>query len=223
MQATPISLDAPSTGRERVLLVLKTKGPQTADQIARRLGVTTMAVHQHLAVLSGEELVNFTHNRHKVGRPARLWRLTPNAYNLFPDHHAELAVGMIQAIQSAFGNEGLNRLTEERMRQQITAYRSRMPEPSASLEERVIALARIRREEGYMAESRAHRDGSFEIIENHCSIADAARLCQNLCGCELSLFRTILGKDVAIERSEHILSGDRCCIYRITHLVHAPA
>jgi predicted ArsR family transcriptional regulator len=208
--------DAPGSGRERVLYVLKTKGPQTAARIAKRLSVTPMAVRQHLAVLEGEKLVDFTDNRRKVGRPARLWRLTPNAYDQFPDCHAELAVGMLRAIERAFGEEGIERLTEERTRQQAESYRARMPGPTASLEERVATLARIRREEGYMAESRLNRDGTIDLVENHCSIAKAARLCPKLCSGELSLFRTVLGDDVSVERTEHILSGGRCCSYCIT-------
>lgn len=223
MYAVVMSSDARGTGRERVLYVLKTKGPQTAAQIAKRLGVTTMAVRQHLAVLEGEKLVDFTDERRKVGRPARLWRLTPDAYDRFPDCHAELAVGMLQAIERAFGEEGIERLTVERTRQQAESYRARMPGPNASLEERVATLARIRREEGYMAESRRNRDGAIELVENHCSIAKAARLCPKLCGGELSLFRTVLGDDVSVERTEHILSGDRCCSYCITGLSNEPA
>ena len=208
--------DAPGTGRDRVLFVLKTKGPQTSARIAKRLGVTTTAVRQHLAVLQGEKLVDYADDRRKVGRPARLWRLTPDAYDRFPDTHADLAVGMLQAIQSAFGEEGLERLTEERTRQQVESYRTRMPGSNAAVEERVATLARIRREEGYMAESRRHRDGTIELVENHCSIAKAARFCPGLCGSELSLFRAVLGDDVSVKRTEHILSGDRCCSYRIT-------
>lgn len=211
-----MSTDAPGSGRERVLFLLKTKGPQTAARMGKRLGVTTMAVRQHLAVLQGEELVDFTDDRRKVGRPARLWRLTPKAYERFPDCHGELAVGMLQAIKSTFGEEGLERLTEERTRQQVESCRARMPGPDAALEERVAILARIRREEGYMAEWRRRRDGTLELVENHCSIAKAARFCSKLCGGELSLFRAVLGEDVSVERIEHILSGDRCCSYRIT-------
>lgn len=214
--ATAINTDAPGSGRERVLFVLKTKGPQTATRIAKRLGVTTMAVRQHLAVLEGEKLVDFTDERRKVGRPARLWRLTTKAYDRFPDYHAELAVGMLQAIQIAFGEEGLERLTEERTRQQAESYRARMPGPDASVEERVATLTRIRREEGYMAEWRRRRDGTLELVENHCSIAKAARFCPKLCAGELSLFRTVLGDDASVDRVEHILSGDRCCSYCIT-------
>ena len=211
-----MSSDAPGSGRERVLFVLKTKGQQTVARMAKHLGVTTVAVRQHLAVLEGEKLVDFTDERRKVGRPARVWRLTPNANDRFPDCHAELAVGMLQAIQSAFGEEGLERLTEERTRQQAVSYRARIPDPNAPLKERVAMLARVRREEGYMAESRRRRDGTFELMENHCSIAKAARVCPKLCGGELSLFRNVLGDDVSVERIEHILSGDRCCSYRIS-------
>jgi len=208
--------DTPASGRDRVLLLLKTKGPQTAARMARRLSVTTMAVRQHLAVLQGEELVDFTDERRKVGRPARLWRLTPKAYDRFPDCHVELAVGMLQAIQRAFGEQGLERLTDERTRQQTESYRARIPRRDAPLEERVAVLARIRREEGYMAEYRRSRDGTLKLVENHCSIAKAARFCPKLCGGELSLFRAALGDDVSVERVEHILSGDRCCAYSIT-------
>jgi len=215
--------DVPGSGRERVLFVLKTKGAQTASGMAQSLGVTTMAVRQHLAVLEAEKLVDFTDERGTVGRPARLWQLTSNAYDRFPDCHAELAVGMLQAVQRTFGEQGLDLLTEERTRQQAQTYRARMPDPNSPIEDRLASLARIRREEGYMAESKRRRDGTFELVENHCSIAKAARLCPNLCGGELSLFRTLLGEDVSVERVEHILSGDRCCSYRITERPIEPA
>jgi len=218
-----MSSDVPGSGRERVLFVLKKKGPQTAARMAKSLGVTTMAVRQHLAVLEGEKLVDFTDERGTVGRPARLWQLTSNAYDRFPDFHAELAVGMLQAVQSAFGEQGLERLTEERTRQQAQTYRARMPDPTAPIEDRLASLARIRREEGFMAEWKRRPDGALELVENHCSIAKAARLCPKLCGGELSLFRTLLGEDVSVERVEHILSGDRCCSYRIAERPIEPA
>jgi predicted ArsR family transcriptional regulator len=212
-----MNLDCAGSGRERVLFLLKTKGPQTAAWMAKKLGVTTMAVRQHLSVLQGVGFVDFTDERRRVGRPPRVWQLTSKAYDRFPDSHAELAVGMLRAIQTAFGEEGIARLTEERTRQQAHSYTARMPGPDAPLEERVATLARLRLEEGYMAEWGRRRDGKIELIENHCSIAKAAQFCSKLCAAELSLFRTVLGDDVSVERVEHILSGDRCCTFCITH------
>ena len=223
MNNSATSSDVPGSGRKRVLFVLKTNGPQTAVHIAKRLGVTTMAVRQHLALLEGEALIDFTLERRKVGRPIRRWRLTDKGYDLFPDRHAELAIAMLEAVGDAFGENGYDRFAEALTRLQVDAYRARMPPAEAPLEERVACLARIRLEEGYMAESRLRLDGVVELVENHCSIAKAARLCSKLCGSELSLFQAILGERVRIERVEHILSGDPRCTFCISEPSQEPA
>jgi predicted ArsR family transcriptional regulator len=190
--------------------------------MAKRLDVTTMAVRQHLSALHQDGVVDYVDERRKVGRPVRVWRLTPKAYDRFQDCHAELAVGMLQAVQSAFGEEGLKRLIGERTRQYIKSYRERMPGPGTPLEQRVGALARIRREEGYMAEWHRRRDETIDLVENHCSIDKAARFCQMLCSSELSVFRAVLGDDVSVHRFEHLLGGDRRCTYRISKRTEVP-
>ena len=208
-------MGARDTAKGRVLVVLKTSGSLTTARIARRLGITTTGARQHLDVLEEQGLVDFTDVRSKVGRPARLWHLTAKASQRFSDSHAELALTMLRAIKRTFGDQGLARLVSEQTRQQAEAYRARMPDPNASLGERVARLARLRREEGYMAESRRTRHGTFELIENHCSIAKAARAYPNLCNGELALFRAVLGKGVVVHCSEHLLAGDRRCVYRL--------
>ena len=207
--------ETPGSGRDRVLYQLKTHGPQTAARVGKRLAVTTMAVRQHLSVLQAEGVVDFTDERRKVGRPARLWQLTAKANDRFPDSHSELAVDLLQAIQSVSGAAGLERLTAARTRKQVKSYRARMPSRDRPLEERVAALARIRRDEGYMAECRRVRKGTIELVENHCAISKAAQFCPKLCSGELTLFREALGDDVTVERVEHMLSGDRRCTFRI--------
>ena len=181
-----------------------------------------MAVRQHLAALQEEGLVDYIDKRQKVGRPARVWRLTLKAYDRFPDRHAELAVGMLQSVQSVFGEEGLERLIAARTQQQIEAYRARIPGPDTPLEQRVAALARIRRDEGYMAEWRRVRDGTIEFLQNHCAIDSAARFSSMFCGGELALFRAVLGDGVSVQRFEYLHSGDRRCAYRISSLLKYP-
>jgi predicted ArsR family transcriptional regulator len=197
------------------MFVLKTQGPQTAAQIAGRLGVTTIAVRQHLAVLGRERLVDFADHRRKVGRPVRIWRLTPEGYDRFTDGHGAFAVEVLQAVRGAFGAAGLERLTAERTRQQVARYRARMPGDNAPLEDRLAVLVRLRREEGFMAESRRNPDGTFELVEHHCSVAKAVRCQPSLCDGESQLFRAVLGGRVTVARTQHLLAGDRCCAYRI--------
>ncbi len=199
--------------RDRILTLLKTSGVATAAALAGRLGVTPMAVRQHLWSLRARHLVEFTDERRPVGRPARVWRLAARAHAGFPDSHAELAVGVIHAVREAFGEKGLERVVARRRRRSLATYRRRLA-PFPTLARRVAALARIRRDEGYMAAWRRAPDGLL-LIENHCAINAAARACPGLCAAELELFRAALGRGVAVERREHILNGGRRCVYHI--------
>ena len=190
-------------------------------QLAERLGVTRMAVRQHLYGLEAEKLVTSEDRRGPLGRPARHWRLTPDADRLFPEAYAELNVSLIGALGDVFGPAGLKRVIEARRERQEADYRKRIS-PLAPLRRRVEALAAIRNAEGYMAEVR--KDGrGYLLVENHCPICAAASVCQGFCSTELDLFRSVLGAGVLVERVEHILSGDRRCAYRITPAPRAPA
>ena len=82
----------------------------------------------------------------------------------------------ISRRRGAFGAEGLDRLISERTRHQLKEYRARM-RGRESLEERVVALAAIRREQGYMAEWSRASDGTMLLVENHCPICAAASAC----------------------------------------------
>jgi predicted ArsR family transcriptional regulator len=103
---------------------------------------------------------------------------------------------------------------EVRTRHQIDNYENEISNQK-SLKKKLETLANIRTDEGYMAEVEALEDGSFLLIENHCPICTAAQTCTGLCVRELEVFQTVLGKDVAIERSEHILTNSRRCVYRV--------
>ena len=182
--------------------------------LAARLKVTTMAVRQHLYALQQEKLVSAEERPVPLGRPAKYWRLTREADRLFPDAYAELNVALIDAVGKTFGPEGMQRLLDTRLARQSAEYAARIT-LSAPLAKKLEQLARVRTDEGYMAEVK--RDGrGFLFIENHCPICAAATLCQGFCATELDLFRKVLGPGVSVERAEHIVSGDRRCAYRIS-------
>ena len=201
---------------EGVLYQLKTRGPQTAAQVAKRLGVTPMAVRQHLYRLADAGEVAFSDERRKVGRPARVWRLTEAAASRFPNSHGDLTIEIISAVKSAFGEAGMERLLIERTHRQLDDYRKRLRGAGKSLGARVHALAEIRREQGYMAECTTRTEGGWLLRENHCPICAAAKVCQGLCREELGLFRAVLGPEVRVERTDHLLEGASRCAYVIT-------
>ena len=204
-----------SSGKTRRAIVkrLKAEGPVDSARLARRMGLTPMAVRQHLYALQREKLVTAEERKGPLGRPAKYWQLTREADRLFPDAYAELSVALIGALGDTFGEAGVQRVLASRCAAQRTAYRARI-DASAPLGDKLRALAKQRTEEGYMAEVRRDGDG-YLFIENHCPICAAASVCQGFCSTELDLFREVLGPEVAVERGEHIVSGDRRCVYRI--------
>ena len=201
--------------RRAIVHLLKQEGGLDAQALAARLQLSAMAVRQHLYALQDEHLVTYHEVPRPVGRPAKLWQLTPTADRLFPEAYAELTVSLLTSVTEAFGAAGLERLLDVRTRQQIAAYDQQMA-GQTTLRQRVETLAAMRTDEGYMAEVQAQADGSFLLLEKHCPICAAAVACTGLCGKELEVFRAVLGPHVAIERTEHIVLGARRCAYRVS-------
>ena len=201
--------------RRAIGKLLKMEGPIDSAQLAERLGLTTMAVRQHLYALQREGLVTHEERPVPIGRPAKFWSLTREADRLFPEAYAELSVALIDSVKDAFGEEGLERVLTSRCARQRTDYGKRI-RPGDSLERKLQELAKVRSEEGYMAEIRREEDASYLLVENHCPICAAANACQGFCSTELELFRSVLGPGVNVERAEHIIRGDQRCVYRVT-------
>jgi len=200
--------------RRAITKLLKTEGPIDSAQLSKRLGLTAMAVRQHLYALQREGLVTAESRPVPIGRPAKFWRLTPDADHLFPEAYAELSVALIDSVKDAFGEKGLERVLTSRCARQRMDYTKRIS-PRATLEKKLRELAKVRTEEGYMAEIRSEGGGSYLLVENHCPICAAANACQGFCSTELDLFRSVLGPNVSVERAEHIVKGDQRCVYRV--------
>ncbi len=200
--------------RQAILRLLKQQGPSDSEALAAQLGISAMAVRQHLYALHTKRLVTYQEEQRPIGRPPKMWCLTPAAEPHFPDAHADLTVNLMNAVEQAFGEQGVKRVVLRCAEQQIETYRSRIP-ARASLQHRLQALISLRNEEGFMAEVQRQRDGSFLLIENHCPISAAANVCPKLCDAEMEVFRAILGEGVTIERAEHMMAGARRCVYRI--------
>jgi predicted ArsR family transcriptional regulator len=211
-----MSLDnvKPSAAAERLLGLIKRRGPQRAADLAAALAITPEAARQQLVRLAGEGLVVARLERGGVGRPAQFWALSAVGETRFPDAHAELTVRLIEAVRSELGDDALERIVVARERDARQVYGAEM-HGAADVAERVARLAAIRTREGYMAEW-SQDEAGFLLVENHCPICAAATACKGFCRAELEVFQDVLGPEVAVARTEHIPLGARRCAYRIT-------
>jgi predicted ArsR family transcriptional regulator len=197
----------------RILILIKTDGPQLAAAIGDTLGISGEAARQQLSKMAEEGLVEpVTVAAAGRGRPRQLWHLTASGNRQFPDGHAELTASLLGTLVEQLGAAALDTVISAREAETLQRYRQELGE-AHDLASRIEALAGIRTREGYMADHWQEADGSFMLVENHCPICAAATACAGFCRSELETFRAVLGAD--IERSEHILAGARRCAYHI--------
>ena len=199
---------------EQTLFLIKTRGPQTAQQLAALLDLTSMGARRQLEAWQEKGMLTYEEVADKRGRPSRRWLLTEAGHGRFPDRHADLTLQLIDQVRALFGDAGLDKLIDSREAASERQYRSHLAAAN-TLPERVAALVRARSAEGYMAEVETRDDGSLLLIENHCPICAAAKQCQQFCRSELEVFQRVLGPDCSVGRVEHMLAGARRCVYLI--------
>ncbi|MGN5107510.1 helix-turn-helix transcriptional regulator [Aeromonas hydrophila] len=197
---------------DKILFLLKSHGPQSAAELGEQLQMTSMGARQHLMTLEADGWVSFNDEARGRGRPVRLWHLTEQAWQRFPDSHSELTLQLIDNIQLLFGEVGMERLIAQREQQQLARYQAELTQPA--LADRLAALTAQRTREGYMADFRQEEDGSWLLWESHCPICAAARACRGFCRSELEMFRRLLAP-AGVEREQYLLEGDHRCLYRI--------
>ncbi|TFY95192.1 transcriptional regulator [Pseudomonas nabeulensis] len=207
--------EAASSTTDRLLHLLKTRGPQQAADAGRVLSMTAEAARQQFNKLASSGLVEAYTQARGVGRPSQFWKLTEAGHSRFPDTHSELTIQLLDTVRQAFGEQAIDRLIDMREQKSREWYLHEMSD-AHDLKERVKRLAQLRSREGYMAEYEELDDGTLLFIENHCPICAAATACQGFCRAELMVFEQVLR--ARVERIEHIISNARRCAYKITPL-----
>ena len=197
---------------EKLLILLKKNGPMQASEAGEHLGTTGEAARQQFTKLARDGMVEAHSECRGVGRPVQRWHLTALGNKRFPDCHAELTVKILTTIRRELGEDAIGKIITARENEARRDYFDKL-QGAETLEERIIRLVAIRTEEGYMAQWEKEPEGSWLIIENHCPICSAARMCQGFCRAELELFQTVL--NASVERVEYLLTDSRRCVYRV--------
>lgn len=197
----------------KILMLLKMRGPLTALEIAHELKITKEGVRQQLLKLVEDDFISPQEESKGVGRPQKTFSLTTDGNSKFPDTHAELTLKLINII-SAMGENTMQTVIDVYEETGKKKYHEEI-DTIDNLEQKLQKLVEIRTREGYMAEYSKNDDG-YLLVENHCPICAAATICQGFCSSELNTFRSVLGKDIIINRVSHIIGGDRRCAYQIT-------
>ena len=213
--------------RDRVSALLLEHGPQTATELATRLGISPAAVRRHLDALVGagrlEERVggpgSSTAHRGR-GRPARRFHLTDAGRSSFPHAYDDLALTALRYVAASGGPDAVRAVAE----QQLSGLESRASSaveaavregarehPEAPVD-RAQALAVALTAEGYAATASAISGGG-QLCQHHCPVAHVAAEFPQLCEAETAVIGRLVGTHV--QRLATIAHGDGICTTHI--------
>jgi predicted ArsR family transcriptional regulator len=205
-----------NSSTQRILSLLKKHGALTAGNLAEKMAMTAMGARQHLLQLQSDGIVKSEKRAEKVGRPSLYWRLTNIGHQHFTDTHDLLSAEILIAVQSAYGDEGVNKILSTREERILAEYQLHLFDYE-TLPERLAQLVILREKEGYMA-SMARTASGFLLIEDHCPICHAAQTCTAICDSELAVFTRCFSDLAQVARTAHIFNQDRHCVYQFTPL-----
>lgn len=193
-----------------ILKLLKKHHAMSASELAAALGISAMGIRQHLAILERDGLVAHERSKPKRGRPTHLYKLTDLSANMFPIGYGVLTLALLDELVKLDGDSKIHDIFKSRMNSQLASHVPRLEDKNLS--QKVKELAKIRDEEGYMADA-VETDEGFTLREFNCPISMVARKYPHACEYELQLFKNLLGTEIS--RDCHIMKGDHLCSYKI--------
>jgi DeoR family suf operon transcriptional repressor len=208
VRVEPTLASFPRTKRA-VVELLKARGEASASDLATELELTAAAVRQQLNELEDAGFV--AHRRRGDegrGRPTHCYSLTPAAGGLFPQRYGDLTNELLDYVDPARVPE----LFEKRRQRRTEGARARLA--GLTFEDRVVELARILEEDGYLASAEQVDTTTWRIVEGNCAILDVALKYGHACSSELAFLRDVMA-DADVDRVSHIVAGARACAYEI--------
>ncbi len=201
--------------RHRVTALLLEHGPQTATELAGRLGVSPTAVRRHLDALVATGRVEERHapgTPRGRGRPARLFHLTDAGRSTFPHAYDDLALTALRFVAAQGGPDAVRAVAEAQLAGLEQRCSAAVEAVTGAPVDRAQALAGALTAEGYAASASAISGGG-QLCQHHCPVAHVAAEFPQLCEVETAVIGRLVGTHV--QRLATIAHGDGVCTTHI--------
>jgi predicted ArsR family transcriptional regulator len=202
-----------SEPKKKLLYYLKVMQQAGLEELSKAMKISRMGVHKHLTLLQKRGLIESVETRGNVGRPRMMYQLTSQSKTIFPKSYSAIATHAIDFIERNMGKEAVEKVLRERQSELFDEYYKRLK--NLEFDKRVKELARIRDEEGYIAESKKDpkKNRKHVILEYNCPIIHIAEKHWEACSTETELFEKLLGAEV--ETTHRAAKGDLVCKFLI--------
>jgi predicted ArsR family transcriptional regulator len=197
--------------RKKIIMMLKKSEHLTVREMSQEMGITSMAVRQHLMSLEKRGIIYYTTRKYGIGRPVFLYKLTDKAQDFFPKSYAPFVTEVLGIIESLDGRKKVRRIFQER-KDRILRERQAAIGNKGTTEDRVRSLVALLDRDGYMVELNEMKD-HLELREYNCPIHNLVGDYPEACSMELELYRQLFSEKV--ERIECQRDGASSCTYLI--------
>lgn len=200
--------------KQDILQYLLQQGQATALDLAKNLDISPQAIRRHLKDLSTDSLVEHQVVQTKIGRPQYVYQLSRQGRDRFPHRYGEFAVSFLDTLTETLGEEKVSEVLQKQWERKALDYKQHLGE--GSLQQRLLKLVELRKQEGYMAEVQPVKSSSetYILAEHNCAIAEVAESYPKVCDHELELFSSIL-PECKVERTHWMNKGEHRCGYLI--------
>jgi predicted ArsR family transcriptional regulator len=196
--------------------LLSARGEATVGEIARELSLNQANIRRHLEVMRAEGLVDVRIQRHEVGRPSYVYRLTERAEEM-SGHYPRLVSRMVRQLAARDAGSGLLDEVFEGVAHDIAgAYRSSVT--GSTVQERVAQTSEALKDEGIVDHWRKETDG-FHLMNTTCPYRKAAEASQAPCQADHRTVQLLVGAPV--EQVSRMVDGHAMCEYVVRDVTQA--
>lgn len=197
--------------RQKLLILLKKTEHMTVLDLSKEVGITPMAVRQHLMSLEKKGIVNYTVKKNGIGRPVYLYKLTEDGIHIFPKAYNKFIVQFLESIEKMDGPDKVDAIFRMKKDHHLDEL-NKVITPEMSLRDRLITVGSILNKDGAMVEIE-ERAGTYCFRKYNCILSEVSRKYPSECKYELELYRDLFG--INLQRETWLREGANSCTYII--------
>jgi DeoR family suf operon transcriptional repressor len=197
--------------KERILNTLLNKHNVTIGELADVVGINGVSVRHHLINLQAEGLITAEEERHGVGRPRFIYKLSDKGYEQFPSNYLGLTNLILDVMDAELPKKQFEAILENvglRM-----AETNKISDPGLPIEAKLDEIS-IKLAKGGFRISHEREGNLITIFNKNCPYHRIGINHPKICQVDQVMYKTLLGQPV--NQVQCMLTGDKECRFTIT-------
>jgi len=189
------------TQRLEIINSLKRTKGMSVNELVDKMGMSYMGIKQHCLTLQRDGYLDTWRRPQKMGRPEMVYRLTRRSHDLFPVDSNWFTLELLGSVKEIYGANAPEKLLYNVFEKRTQTLRARVK--GDSVVERAKWLAKVRDNEGYMAQYLSSETDGPQILEYHSPIMNLLEKYPIIARLEQDMFEAVLGTSVRREETHN--------------------